>query len=293
MVLRRPSTLLVCTALLGGAALLAGCDRDDPATPVVQAPPAPTAPADTLPSAPGAGPLGPDSPGAGALLPTGPVHLPPAGLIGWAWPRSAQDLDPVKLPGGVTLVGLDGPSTRPAQVAALKARGLYTVCRLNLTPASFPNGEARAALFTRRLGDCVIRGFDAVDPGDLGAAGQTEAPRARQQRLDFAGWLADQAHAAGLAIFQHGALGDVNGRDQHGRVLADIFDGVLSGDCRAEKGCGALSAYVHRGKLALDLAAPGTGLDCLSAERLGINRLSFDRLDTGSGSAAPAAPGCD
>lgn len=282
-------------ALLVSAALLTGCDRADPAPPVAGAlTPAPTAPAETLPSAPGA-----DTLQAEAIAPvsTGP-HLPPAGRVGWMWLRPGEQLGLDQLPDDVTLIGLDGLSTKPAQVAALKERGIYTICRLNLTTfdpqspdadlftpqmrrsgagldlgqATRP-GSALGVLLTRRLGACVVRGFDAVDPGDLGGAGRTEDARARQQRLNFAGWLADQAHAAGLAILQHGALRDQGQRDEHGRVLADIFDGALSRNCQAEESCGALIAYVNRGKLALDLAAPGTGLDCQSAERLGINQL--------------------
>lgn len=304
-------------ALLASAALLAGCDRDDPATPAGEAlTPAPTAPADTLPSAPGSETFGAEAPAASA-----PPLLPPAGRVNWAWPRPGERPNLDTRAGETTLVGLDGLSAKPSQVSALKARGIYTVCRMNLTtldphspdaarftapmrlreaggqpilafdPANAVRpGSALGALLVGRLNVCVIRGFDAVDPGDLGSAGGAEGDSARQQRLNFSGWLADQAHAAGLAIFQHGALRDAEERDRHGRVLADIFDGAISGGCRAEGTCAALSAYVSRGKLALDLGdseRPGTGPDCQLAERLGINRLETRSRPASADSCTP------
>lgn len=237
------------------------------------------------------------------------VRLPPAGKLSWDWQIGAATEAKVAVPAGVTLMDLDGFETSAAKVAELKAKGIYTVCYLNVgsyesyrpdsaeypdslkiqTDPNWPDesfvdirdvfreGSVLAGILERRLAMCAGKGFDAVEPDNLeNDQNVTSGVITRQDQLDFNGWLADRAHANGLAIFQKNGVGYVLEADRQGRPMVELFDGILNESCQRYKECGALGEYVRRGKLALNVEYRQANLDCAAMNALGVNSIFKD-----------------
>jgi hypothetical protein len=137
-----------------------------------------------------------------------------------------------------------------------------------------------AAQLGKRLRGCALEGQDAVEPDDLdgytnasdtgakgGGWGLTRADDAGFQR-----WLAHQAHADGLAVFQ---------KNDPAEATADepLFDGVITEECNyyhdpcAGSG-GDWNKYLHAGKPVLnaEYAEDGETLSkfCAADHRYGI-----------------------
>lgn len=237
------------------------------------------------------------------------IQRPPAGLYGWDWQIGAQEPGQVSIPRGIKLIDLDGFETSAATVARLKKQGLYPVCYINAGsyepyrpdsaryPARLKLGvdpdwsdeafvdvrdvfrlnSVLADVLRKRLKMCRDKGFAAVEPDNL--QNDENVPggviSARQQ-VDFNGWLADEAHALGLAIFQKNGPDKVMLKDRTGKQLVDKFDGILNESCHEFDECGPLAEYVKRGKPALNVEYTQKLLDCAEAKRLGINSMFKD-----------------
>ncbi|CAM3583206.1 endo alpha-1,4 polygalactosaminidase [Deinococcus frigens] len=252
-------------------------------------------------------------------LPSPRVQRPPAGLYGWDWQIGAQTAAQVRVPPGLRLIDLDGFGTDAAQVARLKRQGLYTVCYINAGsyepyrpdsaryPARLklgvdPNwqdeafvdvrdvfrpGSVLADILRKRLKLCRDRGFQAVEPDNL--QNDENVPGGvitLQDQVDFSGWLADEAHALGLAIFQKNGPDKVLLRDRSGQRLADKFDGILNESCHEFGECAPLAEYVRRGKPALNVEYRQKFLNCAEARRLGLNSMFKDLYLRGGREAA-------
>lgn len=237
------------------------------------------------------------------------VRLPPAGKLAWDWQIGAETEAKVAVPAGVTLMDLDGFETSAAKVAELKAQGIYTVCYLNAgsyesyrpdsaeypeslkiqTDPNWPDesfvdirdvfreGSVLAGILDRRLAMCADKGFDAVEPDNLqNDQNVTSGVITRQDQLDFNGWLADRAHAHGLAIFQKNGPDYVLQADRQGRLMVDLFDGTLNESCQRYRECGPLAEYVRRGKLALNVEYRKADLNCAAMNSLGVNSIFKD-----------------
>lgn len=240
---------------------------------------------------------------------TPPLRLPPAGKLAWDWQIGAATEAKVALPAGVSLLDLDGFETSAAKVAGLKAQGVYAVCYLNVgsyesyrpdaaqypdflkiqTDPNWPDesfvdirdvfreGSVLAGILDRRLALCADKGFDAVEPDNLqNDQNVTSGVITRQDQLDFNGWLADRAHAHGLAILQKNGPDSILQADRQGRLMVDLFDGVLNESCQRYKECGPLAEYVRRGKLALNVEYRQADLNCAAMNSLGVNSIFKD-----------------
>ncbi|GGO27249.1 endo alpha-1,4 polygalactosaminidase [Deinococcus humi] len=238
------------------------------------------------------------------------IQSPPAGRYGWDWQIGAQTPALVSLPAGVKLIDLDGFETSAATVAQLKKQGLYVVCYINAgsyepyrpdaarytarlklgvdpdwTDEAFVDvrdvfrpGSVLADILKKRLTMCRDRGFAAVEPDNL--QNDENVPGGvitAQQQVDFNGWLADEAHALGLAIFQKNGPDKILLRDRTGQRLVDKFDGILNESCHEFSECAPLAEYVKRGKPALNVEYKQKFLNCADANRLGINSMFKDR----------------
>jgi Glycoside-hydrolase family GH114 len=96
-----------------------------------------------------------------------------------------------------------------------------------------------------RLDQAVALGCDAVEPGDIdGYLADSGLPLTREGTVEFVAWLADGAHARGLAI----ALHDGN------ELAADLepaVDLAMDYGCMAAGTCAQLGVFGSAGKLVL------------------------------------------
>ncbi|WP_407542902.1 endo alpha-1,4 polygalactosaminidase (plasmid) [Deinococcus radiomollis] len=236
------------------------------------------------------------------------IRLPPSGSVGWDLQLGAGGDSDVKAPTGVKVLDVDGFNISASKVSQLNAQGLYTLCYLDVGsfepfrpdsgqyPAylklqqdpSWPDeyfldvtdvfkpGSALAAILINRFKMCKEKGFAAIDPDNLQNDENITGGRiTTQQQIDFNGWVADQAHAQGLAVFQKNGPDKILLRDRTGKMMVEKFDGILNEQCQQYGECAALSEYTKRGKLALNIEY-NTTLDCALSTTLKINSLKRD-----------------
>jgi len=131
-----------------------------------------------------------------------------------------------------------------------------------------------------RFDTCVGKGFDAIEPDNQDVyEADSGFPLTRADGLEYAQWLAEQAHARGMAIVQKNAsdLAD---------DLFDLFDGALTEDCFDQGNwCGDMGGYLDRDKPLLMAEYTDTGVSfaaaCAWAEPLGASPILKNRdLDT-------------
>lgn len=247
------------------------------------------------------------APGQALVAPTG-IKLPPAGSVAWDWQIGASSEANIVTPTGVKLMDVDGFGTSAAKVTELNAKGIYTVCYINagsyqpslpdsdqypsyLKIQADPNwpGEyfldvtdvfkansVLATILNNRLKMCADKGFAALEPDNLQNDENVSGGLiTTQQQIDFNGWIADRAHAYGLAVFQKNGPDKILLTDRTGKMMVEKFDGILNESCQQYSECGPLAEYVKRGKLALNTEYSGT-LDCMLSNSLNINSIKRD-----------------
>ncbi len=254
-----------------------------------------------------------DAGGDGGMV--GAINLPPSGKVSWDWQIGAGTEANVGLPAGVKLLDLDGFDMSAAKVASLKSSGVYAVCYINagsyepgrpdsaMYPAAlklqadpdwpgeffldvtdvFKPGSVLASILQARFKMCKDKGFDALEPDNLqNDENITSGQITLQQQLDFNGWVADAAHAAGLAVFQKNGPDKVLLKDRTGKMMVEKFDGILNEQCQEFTECAALAEYPMRGKPALDVEYKAAlTVDCAASGTLQINALKKDLLLVG------------
>ncbi len=176
-------------------------------------------------------------------------------------------------PLAVQVYDLDGFETSAETVAALHARGIRVLCYMSMgtwedwrpDAGAYPAevlgnawdewpGERfvdirridlLAPILSARLDLCAEKGFDAVEPDNIDIYGNdaevTGFPLTEQDQLAFNRWLADAAHARGLAIGQKNApeLTD---------HLVERYDFAVTEDCLADDWCDDIAPYLAAGK---------------------------------------------
>lgn len=241
---------------------------------------------------------------------SGTVQKPPSGKVAWDWQIGAGSDAKVGVPQGVRLLDVDGFDVSAEKVASLKAMGIYMVCYINAgsyepgrpDSAAYPerlkvqadpdwpgeyfldvtdvfaSGSVLASILRARFEMCRAKGFDAIEPDNLQNDENVSGGRITlQQQLDFNGWVADAAHAAGLAVFQKNGPDKVLLTDRTGAKMVDKFDGILNEQCQEFSECDALAEYPKRGKLALNVEyGASVTLDCSASDTLAINSLKKD-----------------
>lgn len=168
-----------------------------------------------------------------------PARWRPTGTPLW----DIQYNDPRPLETTVGVINLDGFDTSAETVAALRERGRKVICYINagawedwrpdrdLFPKAVLGKEyegwegerwldiraidALAPVMRARLDMCAAKGFHAVDPDNVDLYLQETGFRiTREDQLRYLRWLADEAHARGLAIGQKNA----------GELVPDLVD---------------------------------------------------------------------
>lgn len=197
---------------------------------------------------------------------------------GWWCPEPAagltwqvQRLVPIDAAEDGEIFGVPMFATDVATIAALKGEGRRVVCwfsagistwndpdRNMVLPATGPDIVAGQPERWMDLGSTIVRdamlarldqavalGCDAVEPGDIdGYLVDSGLPLTREGTLEFVAWLAEGAHARGLAI----ALND--GNELAGELEPSV-DLAMDYGCLAAGTCGQLGVFTTADKLVL------------------------------------------
>lgn len=198
------------------------------------------------------------------------THWVPSPGLTWQI-QFAEPLTGDPLP--VQVYDLDGFETDAKTVAMLHAQGIRTLCYMDMGtweewrpdadayPASvlgtawdeWPGEryldirqlDVLAPILEARLDLCAAKGFDAVEPDNIDTYGGGEAgtgfPLTEADQLRFNRWLADAAHARGLAIGQKNA-------PELTSSLVGTYDFAVTEDCVADGWCDAMILYLDAGK---------------------------------------------
>jgi hypothetical protein len=128
-----------------------------------------------------------------------------------------------------------------------------------------------APIMQARLDQCQAKGFDGVDPDNLnGYTNDTGFPLTYDDQVAYNTWLADQAHARGLAI---GLKNDTEQIDD----LLPVFDWVLTESCFDQGWCDDTIPFITAGKPVFDIEYTDSGITtgqfCAQANAMNINAI--------------------
>jgi endo-alpha-1,4-polygalactosaminidase (GH114 family) len=111
-------------------------------------------------------------------------------------------------------------------------------------------------IMAARFETCASKGFDAIEPDNQDVyEADSGFPLTRADGLEYAQWLAEQAHSRGMAIVQKNA-------PDLAEDLFDLYDGALTEDCFDQGNwCGDMDGYLSRGKPLLMAEYTDTSVD--------------------------------
>jgi len=223
-----------------------------------------------------------------------PIWQPAPGLT-WQWHLSDP---PVDLSVDAQVYDIDLFDNDASVVQALHARGRKAICYISVGSREdwrpdadeFPPevlgrdydgwpGEKwldvrridlLAPIMRARLDLCAAKGFDAVEPDNIEVYdNDTGFPLTYADQLAYATWLANEAHARGLAI------GLKNASDQV-RDLLPVFDFAIAEDCFIQGWCADLLPFIAAEKAVFAAEYTDTGVDFPAACAWGReHRFSF------------------
>lgn len=220
-------------------------------------------------------------PGAVAAQGATPAGGSVFGGEGVVWDIRLATADVTTLP-AVQVLEIDGAEASAEDVSALNAQGVVAICYVNAgaweawrdDAAAYPEAvigdaypgwpgerfvdirqlDVLGPILEARLDDCAAKGFAAVDPDNVdGYLTETGFDLTREDQLRFNRWLAEAAHARGLAIGQKNVpeLAD---------ALAPVFDFAVTEDCLVDTWCAAMEPYAALGKPVLMVEYTDRGL---------------------------------
>jgi len=224
---------------------------------------------------------------------------PPAPGAPWDWQLS-EPLDP---PLDVATFDTDPESITPAQMAALKEAGIYTICYVSVgtvedyradaerfPPAvvgrSYPGWPGEKFLDIRRIdvllpimrdrfARCKALGFDAIEADNMDVyMNDSGFAITREDTVAYVTALADAAHEMGLGI------GQKNVPALTGRLVGRL-DFAITESCYQDGWCGAVRAYARAGKPVFDAEYTDRPIDfsaaCAMARKYDISMILKDR----------------
>jgi hypothetical protein len=204
----------------------------------------------------------------------------------------------------VAAYDIDGFDNTAGEVSTLHGQGKHVICYIDVGTvenfrsdySSFPasvlgssNGwpgekwldvrqlSVLEPIMTARLQMCRDKGFDAVEPDNMdGYENGTGFPITAQQQLAYDEWVAGEAHALGMAVFQK------NDGEQTAQ-LEPHFDGALDEQCNQYKECSSFQQYLAAGKPVLNAEyGSSTGAFCAADNVAGIMGARYDLNLTGA-----------
>lgn len=229
------------------------------------------------------------------------VVLPlPGSAQSWDW----QLTDPLDLSVPVEIFATDPDSVTAADVAALKARGVRTICYVSIGTVEewrsdadrFPTqvvgnlyddwpGERfldirqhdiLLPLMQARFARCAAMGFDAVEPDNMDVhINDSGFPLTGADVVAYVTALAEIAHGMGLQIGQKN-VPDLTPQ------LAGVLDFAITENCLTDGWCGDLAVYPSSGRpiFAAEYDVPRRRRDayCAEAASMGLS-LVFKTYD--------------
>jgi endo-alpha-1,4-polygalactosaminidase (GH114 family) len=135
-----------------------------------------------------------------------------------------------------------------------------------------------APIMRARLDLCKAKGFDAVEPDNIEVYdNDTGFPLTYADQLAYARWLADEAHARGLAI------GLKNAADMVADSLP-FFEFAITEDCFDQGWCDQVLPFVAAGKPVFAAEYTDTGVDfpaaCAWGRQHNVNFIQKNRILT-------------
>lgn len=245
----------------------------------------------------------------------GPLAVTLAGLLfagaavgeglrpGMSWDIQLQA--PLDLAVPVAALDLDPDEVTAAEVAALAARGVTTLCYVSVgtvedwraDAGNFPAASIGKAyedwpgerfldirdpallpIMRARFERCAAMGFAAVDPDNIDLhINDTGFPLGPGDVVRYLAALADIAHGLGLGIGQKNA-GDLTG------ALAPLVDFAVTENCLHDGWCAQMAPLIRQGKpvLAVEYRPVGPAA-CEGAAAAGLSVVVKDRRLTAGG----------
>ncbi len=136
-----------------------------------------------------------------------------------------------------------------------------------------------APILRARLDLAKAKGFDAIEPDNIEIHGNaTGFPITYEDQLTYARWLADEAHARGMAI------GLKNASDMVADAL-EFFDFAITEDCFDQGWCEEMLPFIRAGKPVFAAEYTDTGVDfeaaCAWGRANGFSFILKNRILTG------------
>jgi hypothetical protein len=206
---------------------------------------------------------------------------PSAGLS-WQWQLTGTIDKTID----VAVYDIDGFDNDASVVKALHDHGRKVICYLSVgsyedwrpDAKSFPSavlgndypgwpGErfvdiranALREIMAARFDVCKQKGFDGIEPDNMDVYGANSGfPLTEKDGIDYANWLAAEAHKRGLNIGQKNA-------PEIAHQIASVFEWVLTEDCYDQGWCADVSVYVDRDKPVFMSEYTDTGVNFTAA----------------------------
>jgi hypothetical protein len=127
-----------------------------------------------------------------------------------------------------------------------------------------------APILRARFDICQEKGFDAIEPDNMdNYTNDTGFDIVAEDQLQFALWLAQEAHARGLAI-------GVKNSPEQAPDLVEAFDFAITEDCFDQGWCEQMQLFIEAGKPVLAAEYTDTGVNFDAACTWGTeNRFSL------------------
>jgi len=225
-----------------------------------------------------------------------PTFLP--GTADWWQPRvdasfHIQYVDEIDLSLDMDVYNLDLFETSEAVITTLHERGVRVVCYFSAGSFedwrpdvdAFPEavigepldgweGEAwldireisgLTPVMTSRLDLAAAKGCDGVDPDNVNAYTQDSGfPLTAEDQLAYNRWIAEEAHARGLAVGLKNDLEQIP-------ALVDAFDFAVNEECFQYTECDLVLPFIQQGKPVFSIEYEGAPEEfCPQTEQMGL-----------------------
>jgi hypothetical protein len=204
---------------------------------------------------------------------------PTAGTT-WDWQLSSTDLSHA-----VAVYDIDYENDA-GTVSALHAKGIKVICYVSVgswedyrpDASTFPaavvgndypgwpgekfvdiRAQALRSLMSARFDICKTKGFDGLEPDNMDVFESNSGfPLTSADGLDYARWLATEAHSRGMAIFQKNT-------SSLAPSLFALYDGAITEDCFDQGWCSDMLGYIQRNEPVFMAEYTDTGVNFANA----------------------------